>query len=111
MEKLSGVKVEMNFCAITFNKNIADKILIDSHSNGWEITGEWILLLMKNSIPLVTKEVDWLSWEDPFWEHINEIELKKERENDKNETLKRLKTNLPILQLLTEDRFKKIYKA
>ncbi len=111
LKLLSGVDIEMNFCAIVLAKDAAEKILNDSQANGWEIPGEWMLLALMNSIQLATKKVDWLSWEDPFWEKVHAIVLKKEREQSQEETIKRIKTNLPFLELLVEDRFKKIYKS
>ena len=109
LKRFSGLDLEVNFCALMLNKEIAGKILSSSQSKGWEVPGEWLLLAIKNSLSISTKKVDWLSWEDPFWEKVDKYQLMKEREKSKDETLKRIKTNLPFLKLLTEDRFEGIY--
>ncbi|MBN1584677.1 MAG: hypothetical protein JXA89_28480 [Anaerolineae bacterium] len=49
-----------------------------------------------------TRDVDWLAWEDPFICGQNADRLRAERENDVQETLKRLSYVLPKLQVLAE---------
>jgi hypothetical protein len=61
-----------------------------------------IVLLLKDR--LVTKEVDWLAWEDPFVLGRNAEELKHEREHNPAETRKRLAYVIPTLQVLYEGR-------
>jgi hypothetical protein len=48
-----------------------------------------------------TRDVDWLAWEDPFALGRDADELKRERENSLDETNKRLKYVLPMLETLT----------
>lgn len=48
-----------------------------------------------------TRDVDWLVWEDPFILQRDAEELKRERENSLDETNKRLKYVLPMLETLT----------
>jgi hypothetical protein len=48
-----------------------------------------------------TRDVDWLSWEDPFILSRDPIELKNERENSLAETKKRLNYVLPMIDTLT----------
>jgi hypothetical protein len=48
-----------------------------------------------------TRDVDWLAWEDPFILNCDAAELKRERENSLDETNKRLKYVLPMLETLT----------
>jgi hypothetical protein len=48
-----------------------------------------------------TRDVDWLSWEDPFIFSREPAELKHERENSLEETNKRLKYVLPMIETLT----------
>jgi len=48
-----------------------------------------------------TRDVDWLSWEDPFILSREPSELKRERENSLAETRKRLTYVLPMLDILT----------
>jgi hypothetical protein len=55
-------------------------------------------LALRNDVK--TKDVDWLSWEDPFIYACDAQQLKAEREQSVRETRKRLAYVLPILQLL-----------
>lgn len=48
-----------------------------------------------------TRDVDWLAWEDPFILSRNADQLKCERENSIEETNKRLRYILPMLETLT----------
>jgi hypothetical protein len=48
-----------------------------------------------------TRKVDWLAWEDPFIFSRDAAELKHERENSLEETNKRLKYVLPMIETLT----------
>jgi hypothetical protein len=50
-----------------------------------------------------TKEVDWLSWEDPFVLGKDAAEFKTERENDPKETEKRLNYVMPEISYLFEE--------
>ncbi|MGE5375146.1 MAG: hypothetical protein ACM3XO_08815 [Bacteroidota bacterium] len=48
-----------------------------------------------------TRDVDWLAWEDPFILSRDPAELKHERENSLEETNKRLRYVLPMIEILT----------
>ncbi len=48
-----------------------------------------------------TRDVDWLAWEDPFILGRDAAELKFERENSLDETNKRLRYVLPMIEILT----------
>jgi len=48
-----------------------------------------------------TRDVDWLAWEDPFIFNRDADELKREREQSLDETNKRLRYVLPMLETLT----------
>jgi hypothetical protein len=48
-----------------------------------------------------TREVDWLSWEDPFILQRDAAELKQQRKHSLEETYKRLSYALPMIQRLT----------
>ena len=61
---------------------------------------------MRNGIPVTTRRVDWLAWEDPYWERVDPADLKQAREASREETLKRIRMNVPVLSMLTEDRFR-----
>ncbi len=49
-----------------------------------------------------TKDVDWLSWEDPFIYSDDPLELKRAREQSLDETHKRLAYVIPMLKLMYE---------
>jgi hypothetical protein len=49
---------------------------------------------------LIIKEVDWLSWEDPFIFEKNEKDYKKEREGSEEERQKRLRYVLPAIEMI-----------
>lgn len=106
---LTGQNLELNPCAFLLSHKSA-KILLDySTTNSWAIWGEWVLLAITKKLGLTTPKVNWLSWEDPFWSKQDLEQLKKTREVNPKETLKRLHTNLPIIQLLLEERFKAFF--
>lgn len=48
-----------------------------------------------------TRDVDWLAWEDPFVLGRDAAELKREREDSLDETRKRLRYVIPIIETLT----------
>jgi len=48
-----------------------------------------------------TRDVDWLAWEDPFVLSRDPWELKREREHSQEETNKRLRYVIPMIQTLT----------
>jgi len=48
-----------------------------------------------------TRDVDWLAWEDPYIFSRDPAELKHERENSLEETNKRLRYVLPMIETLT----------
>jgi hypothetical protein len=102
---LSGMDIELNPCGLILSQESAKKILNESQSQLWDVWGEWILIALKNKLGVKTKKVDWLSWEDPFWEKKEPNKFKVERENSKEETIKRIKSNLPFFSLITEERF------
>ncbi len=45
--------------------------------------------------------MDWLAWEDPFVLGREAAELKRERENSRAETYKRLSYAVPMIETLT----------
>lgn len=63
-----------------------------------------MIVFFKDS--LVMKEVDWLSWEDPYIYDRNADELRAEREHSADETAKRLSYVVPIMNYLVY-----LYKA
>jgi hypothetical protein len=62
------------------------------------MVAEMIFYLQDN---IRTQDVDWLAWEDPFVLSRDSKELRRERENNLNETKKRLNYVLSMIQTLT----------
>ena len=52
---------------------------------------------------LITKKVDWLSWEDPFILEKNGSKYKLEREKNKEENRKRLGYVMPVIDYLLKE--------
>lgn len=67
-------------------------------NSGLSMVAEMIFYLQEN---IQTREVDWLTWEDPFILGREAAELKRERENSLAETHKRLSYALPMIETLT----------
>lgn len=111
LQLLAGKDLELNPCAFLFDVKTAKTLVDQSKTQGWSIWGEWVLLILKNRIPYTAINVDWLSWEDPFWEKEELPVLKSRKESSPEETLKRLQMNLPIANLLQEERFLSIFKV
>ena len=102
---LIGEERELATCGFLIKSELARKILTQSTADSYSAGAEWILLAYLFGIKPTIKKVDWLSWEDPFIENIPAEKLKADRENQKNEYLKRLEMNLPFINLLVEKRF------
>jgi hypothetical protein len=65
--------------------------------HGFDILLEIILAVREQ---LITKDVDWLEWEDPFVLQVDAETLRKQRDNDPQEYKKRLVYIIPFLQIL-----------
>jgi hypothetical protein len=74
-------------------------VLSRVRSHDWGMQAEIVLQLRAQ---LTTREVDWLAWEDPFFEGGDAAALKQARENSLAETRKRLDYVIPTLQILLE---------
>jgi hypothetical protein len=107
-EWLLGTNIEFGLCGLGLQAQTAETLLAHSTSPAIEILGEWILLAAKHEIPIATKKVDWVLWEDPYWEGIPHKQLKAEREQSTEETIRRIRMNAPFMLLLTEERFRDI---
>ncbi|MBN1811987.1 MAG: hypothetical protein JXA14_09145 [Anaerolineae bacterium] len=107
-ELLCGRPIELMPCALLLSHNTASSILGQSTSPSHEVWAEWALLAMKNGIPITTRKVDWLAWEHPYWEGIDPDELKHRQEASTDEVIKRIKMNVPVALMLTEERFRNL---
>jgi hypothetical protein len=65
-----------------------------------------MLLAAKSRIPVTVKRVDWLAWEDPYWQQADADTLKRAQEHNHQEVVKRIQLNAPIALLMTEPRFR-----
>lgn len=107
-ELLCGRSIELMPCALLMSHDAASVIASQSTSPHHEVWAEWALLAMKNGIPITTRKVDWLAWEHPYWAGINPGELKHDRESSPDEVIKRIKMNVPVASMLTEERFRNL---
>jgi hypothetical protein len=105
-EFMCGQFIDLMPCAFIFSYSTASVILSQSISASTEVWGEWVLLAIKNKIPITRQKVDWLAWKDPYWEHVEPEKLKRMRESSQEETIKRIKMNVPTMLMLTEERFR-----
>jgi len=95
-------ELDLNFCALTIKTEKAKIILKNSVSNSYNVAGEWIIDALTDKMSLTTKKVDWLSWEDPYWEKISPTKLKTIRENSSEETYKRLLSAAEFITLIKD---------
>lgn len=107
-ERLLGTNIEYGLCGLSLLAQTAETLLSHSTSPAIEILGEWILLAAKHGIPIATRQVDWVLWEDPYWAGVPHKQLKAEREQSAEETIRRIRMNAPFMLLLTEERFRGI---
>lgn len=105
LELLSGRFIELAPGGFILSPAVARLLLQQSTSESVTIWGEWVLLAIKNDVPVTTLQVDWLAWEDPFWEGVPPATLKRSRETSPGETLKRIRWNAPLMLMLAEQRF------
>jgi hypothetical protein len=105
-ELLHGSYMEMSPCAFVLSPTTADLLARSSTVDSWAVWAEWLLLAAKNQVPITIKQVDWLSWEDPYWEQADADALRRAQENNHQEVVKRIQLNAPIALLMTEPRFR-----
>jgi len=105
LQWLCGRAIELSPGAFIFSRQTAQTLAGQSTCRTPAIWGEWVLLALKNGIPIDTPAVDWLAWEDPFWEQADPAQLKRAREGSRDETIKRIQWNAPLMAMLAEERF------
>jgi hypothetical protein len=105
---LYGAFIELTLCGLVLSPRVAKLVVDQSISPAIEVLGEWVLLAIREGIPITAKKVDWVLWEDPFWEGIAPHILKERRERSPEETIKRIKMNVPFMLLMTEERFRNL---
>lgn len=98
-EILFNKSLDFAWCHLAIQVQQLKEILPYIRKRDFSILAE-IVLLLKDQIK--TKNVDWLSWEDPFIYARDPGQLKKEREDSHQESHKRLGYLMPVLQLFLE---------
>jgi hypothetical protein len=94
-------KKELDFawCHLVVQAGQLRRVLPSVRNRDLSMVAE-LVLGMKDEV--MTKEVNWLAWEDPFIFGRDPKELKAEREQSQEEAQKRFSYVLPMLQLLSE---------
>jgi hypothetical protein len=106
---LCGRFIELMPCALILSSSTAEAVLSRSTRVSYEVWAEWILLAMKSGVSVSTCQVDWLEYQHPFWERIEPDVLRHEREASDQETIKRIRMNMPVALMLTEERFSDLF--
>jgi hypothetical protein len=97
-KNLFGKELDYGWCHIVVRAKQLREIMPLVKNPDLSMVAEMIFY-MHNTIK--TCDVDWLAWEDPFILNRDADELKHEREQSLDETKKRLKYVLPMLETLT----------
>ena len=105
-ELLYDSYMELIPCALLLSPATVGLLLRSSTADSWAVWAEWLLLAAKNKVPITAKRVDWLSWEDPYWEQADADTLRRAQENSHQEVVKRIQLKAPIALLLTDPRFR-----
>ncbi len=97
-KNLFGRELDYAWCHIAVPAKRLREILPAVRNPDLSMVAEMIFYLQDG---IHTREVDWLAWEDPLIFGREAAELKQERENSLEETNKRLKYVLPMIDTLT----------
>jgi len=95
---LFGRELDYAWCHIAVRAGELREIMPLVKNPDLSMVAEMIFYLQLN---IHTREVDWLAWEDPFILSRDAMELKCERETSRDETAKRLKYVIPMIDTLT----------
>ncbi|MBN2393940.1 MAG: hypothetical protein JXR84_24620 [Anaerolineae bacterium] len=96
-EWLFGKTLDFAWCHLVIRAGLLREIMPGTKNADISMLAEMTLLLCDK---LVSKDVDWLAWEDPFILGCDAVRLRIERENNPRETQKRLAYIMPTLQLI-----------
>lgn len=105
-ELLFGSTVDWCPCALIFSADLSRGILAESNNPTYAVWAEWLLLAAQQGASIASTEVDWLAWEDPFWEQVDTWTLKRAQESDSRQITKRIHMHAPIALLMAEPRFR-----
>jgi hypothetical protein len=95
---LFGQELDYAWCHLVVRAGELCDVMPLVKEPGLSMVAEMIYYLQSS---IQTRDVDWLSWEDPFILQREAAELKQERENSLEETHRRLSYALPMIQRLT----------
>jgi hypothetical protein len=95
---LFGRDLDYAWCHIAVRGGELREIMPFVRNHDLSMVAEMIFYLQET---IQTQDVDWLAWEDPFVLGRDATELKHERENSLQETRKRLRYVVPIIETLT----------
>ena len=95
---LFGMELDYAWCHIAVRAGQLREVMHLVKNPDLSMVAEMIFYMQDN---IKTRDVDWLSWEDPFICGRDDNELKRERENSLAETNKRLRYVLPMVETLT----------
>lgn len=96
-EMLFGKTLDFAWCHLVIQAHLLQQTIPLIKRRDLSFFAEFSLAL-RNEVQM--REVDWLSWEDPFIMSYNPEQLKLAKEQSADETRKRLSYVIPILQLL-----------
>jgi hypothetical protein len=96
-EWLFGKSLDFAWCHLVIPARRLREVVPTVKNRDMSFFAEMILAVREDA---VTKDVDWLSWEDPFINSCDAQALKIARENSLAESRKRLAYIIPMLQLL-----------
>lgn len=95
---LFGKDLDYAWCHIAVRAGALREIMPFVKNRDLSMVAEMIFYLQDT---IQTRDVDWLAWEDPFVLQREAAELKYERENSLQETQKRLRYVVPMIDTLT----------
>ena len=95
---LFGRELDYAWCHIVVQAAQLRRVMPLIKNSDLSMVAEMIFYLQDH---IQTRDVDWLSWEDPFILSRDTVKLKHERENSLEENQKRLSYVLPMMETLT----------
>jgi hypothetical protein len=98
-ELVLGQSLDFAWCHLVIRSSQLADVLPHVQSDDWRMVAELILLIRSG---VTTQDVDWLEWEDPFFSPYGAAELKRIREENTQETQKRLSYAIPMVQKILE---------
>ena len=107
-ELLFGSTVDWCACALIFGADVSRAIVKSSNNHSYAVWAEWLLLAAQQGATIASTEVDWLAWEDPFWEQVDGESLRRVQESDPQQVVKRIHMHAPVALLMAEPRFRDI---